>query len=209
MPNISGNMGYTDRFSPWGSDCMEYDFQQLDKLAKEMLSDKRYYHTRCVVDQAEKLARIYNCDLEKAMTAGWLHDICKEMPREEQLQWLTKYGIILDSVQQDQPKTWHGMAACGFMKWKLGIYDEDVLQAVRYHTTACGNMTLLDEVVYLADLTSKDRSYPDIEKMRTLAEIAVGPAMKYAMCYILGDLISHERGISRDSFEAYNYYIKY
>ena len=188
---------------------MDYDFEKLNKLAKKMLSEKRYYHTQCVVQQAEKLAEIYGCDQKKARAAGWLHDICKEMPNEEQLQWLTKYGIILDSVQQVQPKTWHGMAACGFCKFELKIDDEEILQAVRYHTTACGHMSLLDEVVYLADLTSKDRSYPDIKKMRKLAQTAIGLAMKYAMSYSLSDLIHHEQGISHDSFEAYNYYIKF
>mgnify|MGYP000844609719 CR=1 FL=1 len=188
---------------------MEYDFKRLDTLAKTMLSGQRYYHTQCVVKQAEKLADIYGCDRNKAKVAGWLHDICKEMPKPEQLQWLTKYGIILDSVQEKQPKTWHGMAACGFCKFQIGIDDLEILKAVRYHTTACGKMSLLDEVIYLADLTSDDRNYPDIEKMRKLAQTAVRPAMKYAMCYSLRDLIKNELGISHDSFEAYNYYIKF
>lgn len=131
---------------------MEYDLKKLDKLAKKTLSAKRYYHTQCVVQQAQKLARLYGCDEQKAMVAGWMHDICKEIPREEQLQWLTKCGIILDSVQESQPKTWHGMAACGFISEKLGITDPEILHAIRFHTTACGHMTELDEVVYLADL---------------------------------------------------------
>ena len=105
---------------------MEYDLKKLDKLAKKTLSAKRYYHTQCVVQQAQKLARLYGCDEQKAMVAGWMHDICKEIPREEQLQWLTKCGIILDSVQESQPKTWHGMAACGFISEKLGITDPEI-----------------------------------------------------------------------------------
>ncbi|MDD4759411.1 MAG: bis(5'-nucleosyl)-tetraphosphatase (symmetrical) YqeK [Bacteroidaceae bacterium] len=188
---------------------MKYDFNRLDKLAKKTLSKQRYYHTQCVVNQAEKLAEIYGCNKKQAKAAGWLHDICKEMPREEQLQWLTKYGIILDSVQKKQPKTWHGLAACGFCKFKLGIDDEELLNAIRYHTTACGNMSLLDEVVYLADLISADRTYPDIDKMRKLAQTNIEQAMKYALCYSLSDLIHHEREISHDSFAAYNYYIKF
>ena len=98
---------------------MGFDLEQLEALAKKTLSEKRFYHTRCVVKQAKRLAEIYGCDVQKAMAAAWLHDICKEMPREEQLQWLTKYGIILDSIQRTQPKTWHGMAACGLIKCQL------------------------------------------------------------------------------------------
>ncbi|MEM1483932.1 bis(5'-nucleosyl)-tetraphosphatase (symmetrical) YqeK [Oscillospiraceae bacterium PP1C4] len=188
---------------------MEYDLDKLDKLAKKTLSDKRYDHTQCVVKQAKKLAVLYGCNEQKAMSAAWLHDICKEMKPEEQLQWISKFGIILDSVQQTQPKTWHGMAACGYIKCELGITDEEILSAVRYHTTARGAMTKLDEVIYLADLTSDDRSYPDIQHMRNLAETATGPAMKYAMRYAVKDLAEHSLGICQDSLEAYNFYLKY
>ncbi|MCI8648753.1 MAG: HD domain-containing protein [Anaerotruncus sp.] len=188
---------------------MEYDLKKLEKLAKSTLSEKRFHHTACVVKQAYKLAKFYGCDVYKAEVAAWLHDICKEMKQEEQLKWLTKYGIILDSIQRSQPKTWHGMAACGYMKFELGIEDEEILRAVRYHTTACGEMHMLDEVIYLADLTSEERDYADVKHMRKLAETAAKPAMKYAMCYALSDLVERGQGISRDSFEAYNYYIQF
>ena len=100
---------------------MRYDMKKLEKTAKKMLSSKRFHHTECVVKQAEKLARIYGYNTEKAMVAAWMHDICKEMKQAEQLQWLTKFGIMLDSIQRSQPKTWHGMAACGFMKFEMGM----------------------------------------------------------------------------------------
>ena len=67
----------------------------------------------------------------------------------------------------------------------------------------------MDEVVYLADLTSADRDYPDVAHMRQLAETSIKPAMKYAMQYALSDLVARCQGISRDSFEAYNYYTQF
>lgn len=184
-------------------------FKRLETCAKQMLSEKRLHHTRCVVKQAGKLARIHHADEQRAMIAAWAHDLCKEMPYDEQLQWIIKYGIILDSIQLTQEKTWHGMAACGFVKSELGIADSQILDAIRYHTTARRDMTLLDEVVYLADLTSEERSYADVNHMRMLAEKATGPAMKYALQFALFDLVRRMRSISKDSFEAYNYYLKY
>lgn len=189
---------------------MELDFKEIEKLAKNTLSEKRFHHTECVVKQARKLAGIYGCDERKAAIAAWLHDICKEQKTSDQLQWLTKFGIMLDDIQLAQPKTWHGMAACGFMQQELGIDDKEILHAVAVHTTACGNMSKLDEIIYLADLTSEERDYPDVEHMRNLAETAgTGPAMKAAMQYILGDLIERGVSISKDSFEAYNYYTRF
>lgn len=187
---------------------MRYDMKKLEKTAKKMLSSKRFHHTECVVKQAEKLARIYGYNTEKAMVAAWMHDICKEMKQVEQLQWLTKFGIMLDSIQRSQPKTWHGMAACGFMKFEMGISDEEILRAVRYHTTACGDMHPLDEVIYLADLTSEERDYADVGRMRKLAEEAgLGVAMREAMIFALEDLVTRGLGISQNSFDAYNHYV--
>lgn len=186
---------------------MAFDLEKLEQFAKKTLSEKRFYHTSCVVAEAQKLARRYGCDVEKAMAAAWLHDICKEMPREEQLQWLTKYGIILDGIQRGQPKTWHGMAACGLIKYQLGIDDPELLHAVRYHTTACGRMSRFDEVLYLADLTSADRNYPDVDRMRRLAESGLTKAMREALRFAVKDLVERSLGISRETFEAYNAYI--
>lgn len=70
-------------------------------------------------------------------------------------------------------------------------------------------MTELDEVVYLADLTSVDRVYPDILPMRKLAETALKPAMKEAMRYAVNDLVERSLGISFDTFQAYNVYMAY
>lgn len=188
---------------------MEYDLNKLEKLAKDTLSEKRFHHTQCVVKQAVKLAEIYGCDSHKAAVAAWLHDICKEQKSSEQLQWLTKFGIMLDSVQLKQPKTWHGMAACGFMKEKLGITDKQILHAVACHTTGSGDMSTFDEIIYLADLTSEERDYPDVQLMRDLAENAgTGQAMKAALQYIIGDIVKRGMSISRDSFEAYNRYME-
>ena len=186
---------------------MGYDFGRLEALVQKTLSAKRYHHTVCVVKQAQKLAQIYGCDENKAMAAAWLHDICKEQKYDEQLQWLEKFGIILDSVQQKQPKTWHGMAACGLIRQELGIDDAELLHAVRYHTTGCGKMNLLDEVVYLADLTSEERDYPDVEHYRRLAQTDHTAAMRAAMIFAVTDLAKRGLGISHDTFEAYNHYV--
>lgn len=187
---------------------MKISLEKLDALAKKTLSEKRYHHTVCVVKQARNLAEIYGCDPYKAMVAAWLHDICKEQKFDEQLQLLTKFGIILDSVQKNQPKTWHGMAACGFMKEQLRIDDPEILQAVRYHTTGCGQMRVLDEVIYLADLTSEERDYPDAEKFRHMAETDRTLAMREAMKFAVRDLAERGLGISLETFEAYNFYVQ-
>ena len=66
----------------------------------------------------------------------------------------------------------------------------------------------LDEVIYLADLTSEERDYADVGRMRKLAEEAgLGVAMREAMIFALEDLVTRGLGISQNSFDAYNHYV--
>ena len=57
-------------------------------IIKPKLTERRYIHSLCVADEAVKLAEKYGCDKEKAYTAGILHDIIKDTPKEEMLKML-------------------------------------------------------------------------------------------------------------------------
>ena len=56
----------------------------------------------------------------------------------------------------------------------MGIEDEDIINAVRYHTVARAGMSRLEQIIYLADLTSAERDYPDVERMRRLSDRSCG-----------------------------------
>ena len=68
-------------------------------------------------------------------------------------------------------------------------------------------MTRLEQIVYLADLTSKDRTYGGVEKMRKLADTSLDDAMREAMEFIIGDLLQKKSLINSDTLGAYNYYV--
>lgn len=180
--------------------------QDKCQIIKPLLSDKRYAHSVAVAEQAVRLARMYHVDPEKADTAAIFHDICKEMPRDQQLHWIEKSGIILDSVTQQQPNLWHGPAAVGYLGAVLHIQDPDILNAVRYHTSARAEMSTLEQIIYLADLTSKDRNYPDVDLMRQLTDQSLERAMQEALAFIVTDLVKHRRQICPDTYRAYNWY---
>ena len=61
---------------------MKYNFKELKEIVKSKMSLKRFTHTLGVVEMSEKLAKIYNADIEKCKVAALLHDICKEMDME-------------------------------------------------------------------------------------------------------------------------------
>ena len=178
--------------------------EKYQKILSEHLSPKRIEHSLCVSREAARLAKKYGADEEQAELAGLLHDIMKEAPRDEQLDMIKKDGITLNAVMMASPKLWHAIAGAAFCRLGLGIRDEEVLSAIRYHTSGRGGMTLLEKVIFIADFTSADRDYKEIAEMRAAADHSLRAAIKFALCFTIADLARHGRVICPDTIDLYN-----
>lgn len=181
--------------------------QTLDeykKIIKPLMSEYRYTHCVNVSKEAVKLAKKYGGDEQKAAIAGILHDITKEIPKEEQLQIMLDGGIILDEVQSHSSKLWHPISGSVYIRDRLGIDDEDILNAVRYHTTGRADMSLLEKIIFIADFTSSERKYSGVEKMRKLSSKSLEGAMLYGLKFTLRDLSRREMTVHPDALACYN-----
>ena len=176
--------------------------QYID-IIRGRLTPRRFEHSLAVADQAEHLAKKYGADPDKARIAGLLHDILKDTDGDSQLQILQEFGILLDAVEKNAPKLWHARAGAVFIEKILGITDEEILKAVRYHTTGRAGMSLLEMVLYLADFTSADRCYPDVDVLRNLTERNLDEAMEYAVAYTIEDLKACGREVHPDTEACY------
>lgn len=185
---------------------MTYD--DYKKILKSRLTEKRYYHSLCVAEEAKRLAKKYGADEEKAFLAGLLHDITKNTAKEEHFKLFKEYNEEIDSVTENAFKLWHAVSGAIYVKNILGIEDEEIISAIRYHTTARENMPLLDKVLYLADFTSLDRDYDDVDVMRAKVDVSMNDAMKYALSYTINELVEKQSQIHPDTFAAYNEIIK-
>ncbi len=179
-------------------------YSEYKKILEERLDQKRYFHSLCVADEAKRLAEKIGIDTEKAYLAGLLHDITKNATREEHLQIFARFGIILDSVENNAMKLWHAISGSLYIEHILAIKDAEIIDAVRYHTTAKEDMSPLCLVLYLADFTSRDRDYPDVEVMRELVDISFNRALVYALQYTIKDLADQKRAIHFDTLKAFN-----
>ncbi len=173
------------------------------------LSEKRFNHSLNVADEALKLAVLYNCDREKAYFAGLVHDICKEIPIEEQYALTMRSPLDVTDVELHAPKTYHGIAGSVFLEEHFGVTDPDILSAVRYHTVAKGGMNLLEKIIYMADLISKERKYPDVEYYRDCTHKDLDLGLYEAMKFSIEDSISKTRTIPTLTLDAYNEYTLY
>ncbi len=177
----------------------------IKKLLSERLQEKRYVHSLNVADSALVLAEKYGCDKEKAYFAGLVHDIMKNASEDEQLQIMEKGGIILNCTEKLNKKLWHAMAGECYLRLEIGIDDEEILNAVRYHTTGRAGMSLLEKVVYIADYISEERDYEDVDVMRDLSlNVGLDEAALYALKFSFKSLSKKEKLIHTDSVEYYN-----
>lgn len=179
-------------------------YTEYKQLLKEKLTPKRYNHSLCVADEAVRIAEKYGCDTEKAYLAGLLHDVTKNANVEEHLHIFNEFGIILSDVEKNAEKLWHAISGSAFIEYKLKVSDRDIINAVRYHTTARMGMSLLEKVIYLADYTSADRDYEDVDIIRAKVDISIESALDYALKYTINDLVSRGKPLHIDTVNAYN-----
>jgi len=179
-------------------------YDDIKKLLEKRLNEKRYYHSLCVADEAKRLALKYGGNTEKCYLAGLLHDITKNASKEEHLQIFETFGIILTDIEKNAQKLWHAMTGEAYIKYVLNIDDDELLDAVRYHTTAKADMSLTSKILYLADFTSSDRDYEDVDEIRRLVDISLDDAFIYALQYSIIDLVSQNKAVHPDTVAAFN-----
>lgn len=183
----------------------ERNSEFLDIL-KEKLTSARLYHSICVAEQAQHLAEKFGADTEKAYTAGLIHDIMRYEPPEEMLKLIDSDGKYkLTPLERKITVTLHAVAGEVYLRTKLGVTDKEILSAVRYHTTGKENMTLLEKIIYVADLTSEDRDYPDVAEVRETAEQSLENATLRGLSFTIESNAHKNKPIHIDTVKAYNY----
>jgi len=152
------------------------DRNKLIEAVKAQMPTRRWEHTLGVMETSVMLARQYGCDPDKAYIAAILHDVCKYWPVKEQESVLRDNGLSTDLLDYDK-ELWHAPAGAIVAKRDYGIDDEEVLNAIRYHTSGRVGMSLLEKVVCLADYIEPGRDFPGVNNIREIAEHSVEKAL--------------------------------
>lgn len=180
------------------------NIEEYKNIIRKRMGDKRYHHSCCVAKEAVRLAEKYGADPDKAQLAGILHDITKETDFDEQFRIIIDGGYIMDDIQLNANKLWHSISGSIYVRDVLNIKDEDIINAIRYHTTGRSNMSLLEKVIFIADFTSEERDYEDVDVIREKAEISLNEAIIYGLQYTIKKLADRKLPISEDSMACYN-----
>ncbi len=176
-------------------------------IIKNRLTSKRLFHSICVAEKAKHLAEKYGSDAEKAYTTGLVHDIMKNESVEKMLQMIENDGQVLTESEKAITVTLHAIAGEIYLRKELGVTDEEVLSAVRWHTTGKEDMSLFEKIIYVADLVSEDRDYPDVNEVRQLAEENLDKTLLRGLSFTIEDNAKKYKLIHADTVKAYNYLI--
>lgn len=138
-----------------------YDIAKLSKCMKKELDDERYRHTLGVMYTAAALAMCHGADIAKAQVAGLLHDCAKCIPNDRKKKLSEKYEIPVNDAERLIPSLLHAKLGACLAKKQYQVEDEQILEAIRWHTTGKPDMSLLEKIIFIADY---------IEPMRWKAE---------------------------------------
>ena len=145
------------------------DTKQIIEKLNTMLKPKRLEHSINVAKCAIKLSEIYGYDKEKAYLAGLVHDCAKYFTKEQIDSYVEKYNIELDPLEVDNIALSHSIIGSFAIQDVFNIQDMDIINAVRYHTTGRENMSILEKIIFMADMIEEGRNFPGVDYLRELS----------------------------------------
>ena len=184
--------------------------EMINKL-KATQNERRFNHTLGVMGEAERLAPKFGVDVKKARVTALLHDCAKNLDAvsgEDFFVLSQRYGVQLDDCAKNEHALVHAFLGAAVAYKDYGIEDNEILEAIYYHTTARANMTPLEKLIYIADMTEPGRTLEQAKEIRRLVEIDIDEALIYAIGCSIKHVIRKGTLIHPDSVHALNYLIE-
>ncbi|NFO12071.1 HD domain-containing protein [Clostridium botulinum] len=181
--------------------------EEIKLYLKENLNSNRYNHTLGVVETAKKLAEVNKISIEKAEIAALAHDVAKNLSLQKMQLIIEKNNIELTNTEKENSNLWHSIIAPIEARNKLKINDEDILDAVRWHTTGKENMSILTKIIYIADMIEPGRDFPGVEKIRQTTFENLDEGVLLGLTESMKDLLNRNLIIDLNTIKARNYFL--
>lgn len=179
--------------------------EEMKIYLKEHLTESRYNHTLGVVETAIRLAEINKVDKDKAEIAALAHDIAKNMTIYELKDIIDKNNINLSYDEEKTLELWHSIVSPILGREIFGIEDEEILSAMRWHTTGKENMSKLDKVIYMADMIEPGRNFPGVDLIRRESFADLDKGLIQGLTHTIKYLLDKGFPIDINSIKARNY----
>ncbi len=184
--------------------------KKLRKQLEKELKPDRFDHTLGVAYTAASMAFVHGADVEKALIAGFLHDCAKCMTHEEQVRICEKNKIDITEVERRNHSLLHAKVGMYLARTRYDVYDPEILNAIRWHTTGREDMSLLEKIIYIADFIEPNRK--PLEGLTAIRKEAFEDIDK-CLAHILHDSVIYLQTIGKEcddaTMNAYEFYKKY
>lgn len=189
---------------------MNEAIHNMRKKVKKYLDKNRYNHTLGVMYTAGALAMRYGADLDRALTAGLLHDCAKCIPNNKKIRMCQKNRISISSAEYANPSLLHAKLGAFLASREYHVNDRSVLNAIACHTTGKPEMTLLDKIIYIADYIEPNRAeLPNMSEARRLAFEDIDECLYMLLRDSLVYLQTKGLPVDPATEKTYNYYRNY
>lgn len=190
---------------------MDRSLEEIQEELKKVLKKRRHQHTIGVRYTAQAMAMRYGEDIIKAGYAGILHDCAKYLSDEEILAECMRRHITCSAAERVKPSLLHAKMGMHFAREVYGVEDEEILSAIRWHTTGKPGMSRLEKIVFIADYIEPERRMiPGMEEIRATAFRNLDETMYLILKNTLSYLEDPESGqngvIDTYSLDAYDFY---
>ncbi|MDT2597504.1 bis(5'-nucleosyl)-tetraphosphatase (symmetrical) YqeK [Enterococcus dongliensis] len=192
----------------YSADYTAMDREALMQAVQMRMSERRFTHVLGVEETAVALAKRFGGSIEKASIAALVHDYAKERTDEE-FQLAIEQGPYENKTEllKYGNAIWHGLVGAYFVAQELTITDEEILDAIRLHTTGAAEMSLLAKIIYVADYIEPGRKFPGVEDARVIAFNDLDQAVAFETKHTLLHLIEGENLIYPKTLETYNRWV--
>lgn len=196
-----------------GQIIVKNDLYGLDvhRWLKNHLKPNRYLHSIKVAEQCAVLSDIYDVPMEQAVQAGILHDAGKGFSAPELIALCKNHKIKVphfEDICAMEPMLLHSYVSAWVARHEFGLKDKDVLSAIAEHTLGSLEMSTLSKILFVADISSKDRKYKDAFVIRTLAVQDLEKALLYAANRKLWFTIDSQKWLCPLGIELWNHLVK-
>lgn len=182
--------------------------ESMEAFLREKLDPKRYQHSMSVRETAKNMAKYFRVNEDKAAIAGLVHDCAKGLNSYELINLVRKNGYKIDEVSERSPQLLHGLAGAIIARDTMGIRDDEIFNAIAYHTTGRKNMTMLEKIIYLADYIEPLRKYSGVEEIRELTYKNIDKAMIKSFDLTIKYIVERGQMLHINTVEGRNHLLK-
>ncbi|MBE6087961.1 MAG: HD domain-containing protein [Clostridium beijerinckii] len=181
--------------------------EEMNLYLKSNLLEKRYMHTLGVADTAKRLAKLNGISERKAEIAGLAHDVAKNLSIDKMREMMKENNVIISEVEEKNMNLWHSIVAPIEAKDKLGIDDDEILDAIRWHTTGKEDMSTLTKIIYIADMIEPGRNFDGVDEIRRATFENLDKGVYFGLTSSIKILLARNLLIDENTIKARNYFL--